>query len=192
MRVTYCNLNFKTATSFQVGELHGNLTQPQRLDNLRKFKDAEIDVLLATDVAARGLDIQGVKTVINFTMPPTMQHYIHRVGRTARAGRGGVSVSLAGENERNLVKDIIKQAKNPVKSRLIPIDIIEKYQTKLSALEPDVDRILSEEKAEREIAKLENRANRAEKLLKDEQQDNRSWFQTMKERKMEKGSVKQN
>lgn len=192
MRVTYCNLNFKTATSFQVGELHGNLTQPQRLDNLRKFKDAEIDVLLATDVAARGLDIQGVKTVINFTMPPTMQHYIHRVGRTARAGRGGVSVSLAGENERNLVKDIIKQAKNPVKSRLIPIDIIEKYQTKLSALEPDVDRILSEEKAEREIAKLENRANRAEKLLKDEQQDNRSWFQTIKERKMEKGSVKKN
>ena len=56
---------------------------------MRRFKDGEIDVLLATDVAARGLDIHDVKTVINFTMPNTIQHYVHRVGRTARAGRSG-------------------------------------------------------------------------------------------------------
>lgn len=58
--------------------------------------------------------------VINFMLPPTFEHYIHRVGRTARAGRAGVSVSLAGENERKLVKQVIKGARNPVKSRVIP------------------------------------------------------------------------
>lgn len=114
--------------------------------------------------------------------------YCIRVGRTARAGRVGVSVSLAGEQERSLVKEIIKRAKNPVKNRIIPPDVIEKYNKKLQSLEPDVEKILQEEKNERELAKIENQANRAENLLKDVKDKNpRSWFQTTKERKVEKG-----
>lgn len=115
---------------------------------------------------------------------------IIRVGRTARAGRGGVSVSLAGEQERFLVKEIIKQARNPVKSRIIPPDVIDKYNKKLQSLEPDVENILQEEKSERELAKIENQANRVEKLLKKEDdKDKRSWFQNKKERKKEKGNT---
>lgn len=88
--------------------------------------------------SARGLDIVGVKTVINFVMPISTEHYIHRVGRTARAGRAGISVSLAGEKERKIVKDIIKNAENAVKNRIIPPEIIDKYKKKLASLEPEI------------------------------------------------------
>ena len=142
----------------RVGELHGNMSQPQRMDTLQRFKEEQLDVLLATDVAARGLDIRGVKTVINFTMPTTLEHYIHRVGRTARAGRAGRSVSLAGEGERKMVREIVKRARDPVKSRAINADIQAKYKAKLEKLEDDVTLVLEEEKADREMAKCENRS----------------------------------
>ena len=84
----------------KAGELHGDLTQTERVEALQAFRDGTVDYLFASDLAARGLDISGVKTVLNANMPWSMEQYIHRVGRTARAGHFGRSISLVGDKER--------------------------------------------------------------------------------------------
>jgi ATP-dependent RNA helicase DDX27 len=96
-------------------ELHGNLTQEQRLDALELFRDAKVDFLIASDIASRGLDIIGIETVINFNMPRHISNYIHRVGRTARAGKAGRAVSLVCDGDRKLFKEVVKNAGNNVR-----------------------------------------------------------------------------
>ena len=88
--------------------IHGNKSQPQRQRALDEFKRAKVPVLVATDVAARGIDIPGVSHVINYELPNVPEQYVHRIGRTARAGKDGIAIAFCAEDERAYLKDIRK------------------------------------------------------------------------------------
>lgn len=94
--------------------IHGNKSQPQRERALAGFRSGRITVLVATDIAARGIDIDGVSHVINFELPNVPETYVHRIGRTARAGQSGIAVSLCAPEERKLLKDIEKLIGNRI------------------------------------------------------------------------------
>lgn len=89
-------------------EIHGDISQAQRERTLRKYRDGHFAILVATDVAARGLDIPQISHVINYDLPDTPEDYVHRIGRTGRAGRSGVAVSFISEEQKHLVRDIEK------------------------------------------------------------------------------------
>lgn len=93
---------------FAVGAIHGNKSQGQRTRALTEFKEGKIRVLVATDVAARGIDIPDVRHVYNFEMPNVADNYVHRIGRTARAGKDGRAVSLCSPEEMSELLDIEK------------------------------------------------------------------------------------
>ncbi len=101
-------------------KIHGDLPQTTRLDVLKKFHNGVIDILVATDVAARGLDIKNVEAVVNYDTPEKADYYIHRVGRTGRIGRLGYSFTLVSKGELRRIKDIERITGTTIKRRNIP------------------------------------------------------------------------
>ena len=99
---------------FAAGSIHGNKSQGQRDRAIKAFKSGEIKVLVATDVAARGIDIEGVGYVYNFDMPNVAENYVHRIGRTARAGRSGKAIAFCAPAEMGELKAIEKIVKEPI------------------------------------------------------------------------------
>ena len=93
---------FIRSKGFRVGGIHGDLSQDKRSAALQAFKEGKVPLLVATDVAARGLDIPAVKVVINVTFPLTAEDYVHRIGRTGRAGKDGIAVTLFTEHDKAL------------------------------------------------------------------------------------------
>jgi superfamily II DNA/RNA helicase len=94
--------------------LHGDKSQDERLKALEAFKQGEVDLLVCTDVAARGLDIKDVPAVFNFDVPFNAEDYVHRIGRTGRAGASGLAVTLVSPSDMRLVADIEKLIKNKI------------------------------------------------------------------------------
>ncbi|MGB0843767.1 MAG: DEAD/DEAH box helicase [Alphaproteobacteria bacterium] len=91
---------------FKAGSIHGNKSQSQRDRAIREFKAGDIKILVATDVAARGIDISGVTHVYNYELPDVAENYVHRIGRTARAGAEGEAIAFCGPNEMGLLRDV--------------------------------------------------------------------------------------
>ncbi len=119
-----------TAADIRAQAIHGNKSQPQRERTLAAFKSGEINVLVATDIAARGIDIDGVSHVFNFEIPDVAEQYVHRIGRTARAGKAGVALAFVDQAERNNMRDIEKLTR----VRLTPMALPENFQMEAARL----------------------------------------------------------
>ena len=100
--------------------IHGDLTQSKRLSVLRQFKEGSIDVLVATDVAARGLDISGVTHVYNFDIPQDPESYVHRIGRTGRAGKMGAAMTFVTPRETGQLHNIERTTKRKMERMTAP------------------------------------------------------------------------
>lgn len=141
--------------------IHGDLSQAKRLSVLKKFKEGSIDVLVATDVAARGLDISGVTHVYNFDIPQDPESYVHRIGRTGRAGKTGVAMTFITPREKSYLHVVEKTIKRKM-DRMKPPTLDE-------ALEGQQRAVLEKILQSVENNNLQNYKNAAEELL--EQQD---------------------
>ena len=121
--MVFCNTKYTTAMlsnqlarlNFDVDCLHGDLSQAERNKIMARFKAGELAVLVATDVAARGIDVTDVDAVFNYDVPPSNEYYTHRIGRTGRAKKEGKAYILYMKEERNRVRDMLRYTRNTAK-----------------------------------------------------------------------------
>ena len=110
------------AAGLKASAIHGDKSQGQRERALAGFKSGALPVLIATDIAARGIDVDDVSHVINFELPNVPESYVHRIGRTARAGKSGVAITLCGEDESALLRDIERLIGRRIEAEGEPVD----------------------------------------------------------------------
>jgi len=105
---------YLNAAGIEAASIHGDKTQGQRERALAAFKAGEMRALVATDIAARGIDVNDVSHVINYELPNVPEAYVHRIGRTARKGKDGIAISFCADDERSLLKDIQKATRQTI------------------------------------------------------------------------------
>lgn len=120
---------FMSEHGFQTGALHGDLSQAARNKTLKSFKEGEIDILIASNVAARGLDVEDLPAVINFHVPTNPEDYIHRIGRTGRAGKIGKAFTLVSSHEEKSLSAIFKHLDKVIEVYSLAPDFVEEEKT---------------------------------------------------------------
>ena len=152
-----CILYFKKFGINSCTELHGNITQTERIKSLEEFQKGNVKFLMATDIAGRGIDIEKVKCVINFQMPLIGERYIHRVGRTARKGYVGEAITICDDKERLLIKKIFKKEKVDISLKPIKVnnEEIKDMYKKIMKIKDEIDENILEEKTEKQFEMAE-------------------------------------
>src|SRR5437868_7871350 len=112
------------AAGIDANAIHGNKSQPQRERAIAAFKSGQVRVLVATDIAARGIDIPGVSHVVNFDLPDVPEQYVHRIGRTARAGADGIAIAFCSAEERGNLRDIERTTRQKIAVAPLPEDFL--------------------------------------------------------------------
>ena len=108
------------ARGFSAAAINGDIVQAQRERTINQLRDAKLDILVATDVAARGLDVERISHVVNYDIPTDTESYVHRIGRTGRAGRTGDAISFITPRERHLLKAIERATRQPLTQMRLP------------------------------------------------------------------------
>ncbi|BCX48128.1 RNA helicase [Haloferula helveola] len=145
------------ARGYAVDRLHGDITQQMRERVLKRFRDRTIDVLVATDVAARGLDIDEIDLVINYDLPQDPEDYVHRIGRTGRAGRSGRAVSFVFGRDLHRLETIERYTRQPVRRERVPSQ--EQVEGRMA------DRLFEQLKERLGEGKFESYADQLDRLL---------------------------
>ena len=126
---------------YMVEGMHGDMSQVQRMKTLKKFKDGALKFLVATDVAARGIDVEGVTHVINYELPQDIESYVHRIGRTGRAGREGTAYSIITPREFGYLRQIRNTTKSDIVKKSVPT-VQEIYNNKFTTMVDEVSSII--------------------------------------------------
>ena len=190
-----CHRLFLLFSFFQLraAELQGNLTQSQRTEALEQFRSGTVSFLICTDLASRGLDIAGVSAVVNTSMPAQLRLYIHRVGRTARAGQAGRAVTLVGFHERKSVKSLMKRTTEAVHARVVPSDVVGRYRQRIESLQDDIQAVMEQERLDKEERVAEMEVNKARNTMIHEAdikaRPAKTWFQTQQEKMNSKAAA---
>lgn len=148
------------ARGYMVGALHGDMNQGQRDRVMAKFRSGAVEVLIATDVAARGLDVENVEAVINYDIPKDEEYYVHRIGRTGRAGKSGTAYTFVSGRQIYRLKEIERYTKSPIHLQKPPT-LMDVEETKVSKTLDGLRATLSEGPLTKYVAYIE-------KLLEDE------------------------